>query len=390
MYETQREKMNQAIDLLKEEQIDAWLIYTSESSDPCLPLVTGVKTVGPGAFIFTKEGEKVAIVSSIDAQDVEESGLFDDVIKYTSGLSEPLQAYIRKVAPEKIALNISKNEHLADGLTAGRYRWIKNNLQSVFQGKYVSSEKFLSKLRSVKTEAEIERVKKAVDITLEIYENIFKQLKAGMTEKEMGQLFVYELERRALVNGIDRKLSMPVVMRDRIAHRGPSDRKIKKGDLVIFDFSVYYEGYNSDIARTVYFLKDDETEAPTKIQQTFDAIHEAITLAGDKMKPGVKGYEVDKVARQHLVHKGYPEIEHATGHQVGREVHDGGGILGPTWERYGDSPYVPLEKGNIFTLEPTVFLRDEAIHFIVEENVIVTETGIEYLSKRQDELILIN
>lgn len=389
MYETQREKMDQAIEFLKEEQIDVWLIYTSESSDPCLPLVTGVKTVGPGAFIFTKEDEKVAIVSSIDAQDVEESGLFNEVIKYTSGLSEPLQAFIRQVNPSKIALNKSKNEHLADGLTEGRFRWIKDNLQSVFQGEYVSSEPFLSKLRSVKTDTEIKRVKKAIDLTLEIYENIFKQLKAGMSEKEMGQLFVEELEKRSLVNGIDRKLSMPVVMKDRIAHRGPSDRKVEKGDLVIFDFSVFYEGYNSDIARTVYFLKDGETKAPEKIQQTFDAIHEAITLAGETMKPGMKGHEVDHVARQHLVQKGYPEIEHATGHQVGREVHDGGGILGPTWERYGNAPYVPIEKGNIFTLEPTVFLRDEGIHFIVEENVIVTETGIDYLSKRQDELILI-
>lgn len=91
-------------------------------------------------------------------------------------------------------------------------------------------------------------MKKAIDLTLEIYENIFKQLKAGMSEKEMGQLFVEELEKRSLVNGIDRKLSMPVVMKDRIAHRGPSDRKVEKGDLVIFDFSVFYEGYNSDIA----------------------------------------------------------------------------------------------------------------------------------------------
>lgn len=101
----------------------------------------------------------------------------------------------------------------------------------------------------------------------------------------------------------------------------------------------------SDIARTVYFLKDGETKAPEKIQQTFDAIHEAITLAGETMKPGMKGHEVDHVARQHLVQKGYPEIEHATGHQVGREVHDGGGILDPTWERYGDAHMYPLKRG---------------------------------------------
>lgn len=389
MYETQKEKMNQAIHFLQEEQIDAWLIYTSEGSDPCLPLVTGVKTVGPGAFILTKEGEKVAFTSTIDAQDVEESGLFDEVFKFSSGLSEPLANYIEELNPQTIALNMSKKEHLADGLTEGRYRWLKKTLKHVFSGEYMSSEVFLKKLRSRKTESEIQKIKTAVDLTLEIYDEVFGQLKPGMTEKEMGQLFVDGLEKRSLLNGIDKMLSMPTVMKDNIAHRGPSDRQVAKGDLVIFDFSVSYEGYVSDIARTVYFLKDGETKAPEKIQKTFDTIHEAITLAGEKMRPGVKGYEVDAVAREHLIKNGYPEIEHATGHQIGRDVHDGGGILGPRWARYGDAPYEVLEKGNVFTLEPTVFLRDEGIHFIVEENVVVTDTGIEYLSTRQNELILI-
>ncbi len=85
---------------------------------------------------------------------------------------------------------------------------------------------------------------------------------------------------------------------------------------------------------------------------------------------------------------GYPEITHATGHQIGRAVHDGGALLGPRWKRYGGAPYESLEKGMVFTIEPTLFL-DDGVHFIVEENIVVTESGMEYLTQRQNELILI-
>ncbi|MFD1031700.1 M24 family metallopeptidase [Metaplanococcus flavidus] len=390
MYETQKEKMNQAIRYLNEEKIDAWIIYTSEGSDPCLPLVTGVKTVGPGAFLFHKSGNKVAITSSIDAQDARESKLFDQVLTYNNGLAEELSKVISEWNPKTIALNKSRYEHLADGLTAGRMLWLKSTLKDVFEGEYVSAAPFLNKLRSIKTAAEIEKIQTAINITHDIYQEVFHKIHAGMTEKEMGQLFVKAMEERGLVNGIDRTLSMPIVMKDNIAHRGPSDRKVEKGDLVIFDFSVDYEGYVSDIARTVYFLKDGEKYAPEKIQKTFDTIHEAITLTGKQMKPGITGNEIDQVAREHLVKNGYPEIEHATGHQIGQAVHDGGALLGPSWERYGNAPNEPLERGNVFTIEPTVFLRDEGIHFIVEENVVVTDDGIDYLSIRQNELILID
>src|SRR5690625_2861041 len=105
MYETQKEKLAQAVDYLNELNIDAWVIYTSEGSDPCIPLVTGVGTVGPGAFIITKKGEKIAICSSIDAQDIEESGLFDDVLHYTGDMAQVFAETIQKIAPKKIALN---------------------------------------------------------------------------------------------------------------------------------------------------------------------------------------------------------------------------------------------------------------------------------------------
>lgn len=383
-----QQKMEQAVRYLQEAAIDLWLILTSEGSDPCLPLITGVKSVGPAAFLICKDGKKVAMCSGIDAQDIEESGLFDQVLKYSTELGQTLQAFVAEHQPKTIALNYSRKENLADGLTTGRYRWLRDVLKDCFSGEFVSSERFLEKLRSIKTPLEIERIKQAIVVTQEIYDAIFAQLRAGMSEIEIGQLFVKEMEKREVVNGVDRTLSMPIVMKERIAHRPPGEAIVAPGDLVIMDFSVDVEGYVSDIARTVYFLKPGETKAPAPIQTAFDAAHAAITAAGEALKPGVQGYEVDLVARNLLLERGMPEITHATGHQIGRDVHDGGTLLGPRWERYGHAPYGLVEPGMVFTLEPTI-LPEDGPTFIVEENVLVTEAGIEYLTVRQDELILI-
>ncbi|CAM3618447.1 MULTISPECIES: M24 family metallopeptidase [Brevibacillus] len=387
-YVIHQQKMEQAVRYLQEGDIDLWLILTSEGSDPCLPLITGVKSVGPAAFLICKDGKKYAMCSRIDAQDIEESGLFDEVLKYSTELGETLREFVTQHQPKTIALNYSRKENLADGLTTGRYRWLRNVLKDCYSGEFTSSERFLEKLRSIKTPLEIERIKQAIVVTQEIYDEIFTQLRAGMSEIEIGQLFVKEMEKREVVNGVDRTLSMPIVMKERIAHRPPGEAIVAPGDLVIMDFSVDVEGYVSDIARTVYFLKPGETKAPAHIQAAFDAAHAAITAAGEALKPGVQGYEVDLVARNLLLDRGMPEITHATGHQIGRDVHDGGTLLGPRWERYGHAPYGLVEPGMVFTLEPTI-LPEDGPTFIVEENVLVTEAGIEYLTERQDELILI-
>ena len=387
-YSVNQEKMDQAANYLAQHGIDLWLILTSEGSDPCLPLVTGVRTVGPGAFVLTSSGQRYALCSSIDAQDIEESGLFTEVIKYRENLAQPLQALVTQYAPKKIALNYSQQEHLCDGLTVGRFRWLQETLKDCFSGEWVSSELFLKDLRSIKSPEEIRRIQKAVDITLDIYAEAFAQIKPGLTEKQIGQLFVQAMEKRGVVNGLDKQLSMPMVLKGNIAHRAPSDWATEHGDMLIIDFSVDYEGYVSDIARTAYFLKPGEVEAPAEMKYSFESAYGAISQGFEALKPGKSGYEIDRAARDYLLSRGMPEISHATGHQIGRETHDGGTLLGPLWERYGEAPRGLIAENMVFTLEPTI-LPSEGPFILVEENVLVTATGAKYLSRRQENLILI-
>ncbi|MHA1367733.1 MAG: M24 family metallopeptidase, partial [Candidatus Heimdallarchaeota archaeon] len=120
----------------------------------------------------------------------------------------------------------------------------------------------------------------------------------------------------------------------------------------------------------------------------FDTVHEAITRAANFIKPGVKGYEVDKIARDHVLERGYEEYGHALGHQVGTKTHDGGTLLGPLWERYRDIPKGLVEENQIYTLELNVKTKNYG-YVSLEEDIVITKDGCKFLMPRQEKWITI-
>ncbi|HLF91817.1 MAG TPA: M24 family metallopeptidase, partial [Anaerolineales bacterium] len=173
-----------------------------------------------------------------------------------------------------------------------------------------------------------------------------------------------------------------------VGHAGPTDMEIQHGQLIHFDFGVKENEYCSDIQRMAYVLAPGETVPPEPVQRGFDTVVRAIQEAVKAMKPGMLGVEIDDIARKVITDAGYPEYKYATGHHLGRLCHDGGGILGPRWERYGDTPNRPLEAGHVYTVEPGVMVSGYG-YVGIEEDVLVTEDGTIFLSTPQTELILI-
>ncbi|MFB3056532.1 MAG: M24 family metallopeptidase, partial [Ignavibacteriaceae bacterium] len=171
-------------------------------------------------------------------------------------------------------------------------------------------------------------------------------------------------------------------------HSGPTEKVIQKGTLVNMDFGIKYKGYCSDLQRTWYVLNDGEDKAPEPAQKGFDIIYNAIQKVADSIKPGVKGVDMDSIARNYITENGYPEYPHGLGHQVGRIVHDGGAGLFPEWDRYGNLPFMELEEGQVFTIEPRLPVEGFGVSTL-EEEVYITKDGCEFISKPQSELILI-
>ena len=102
---------------------------------------------------------------------------------------------------------------------------------------------------------------------------------------------------------------------------------------------------------------------------------------------GISVITIDAIARRVITDAGYPEYRYATGHHLGRLAHDGAGVLGPTWERYGDTPNYPIEAGHVYTVEPGLMVPGYG-YIGLEEDVLVTDTGTEFLSTPQTELLL--
>ena len=124
------------------------------------------------------------------------------------------------------------------------------------------------------------------------------------------------------------------------------------------------------------------------MRRGFQTIVKAIEQARLAMRPGVEGREVDAVARGIITDAGYDEFPHALGHQLGIYAHDGTALLGPAWEKYARKPFRELEENMVFTLEPRLTVPDRGV-VTIEEMVIVTSTGAEFLSHPQEELWLI-
>ena len=390
----EKEKIAQAIDILKELDIDMWMVVEKESellADPVMDFVIGTGVTWLSFFIFTKSGEKYAIVGNLDKEKIESLDLFDKVIPYTNSPKESLFEIIGEKNPSKIALNYSVDSPSADGLTYGKYL----KLQSLFEGtdymnRVVSAEELISRLRGRKSDEEIRRTEKAIDITLDIYDKVTEFVKPGMTEKEIAAFITSEREKLGLEPSWEAEMNPSVFTgpQDTGAHSGPTDRKVERGQVFNIDSGVIFEKYCSDLQRTWYVLKEGETEAPAVVMNGFDTIVKSIQLSFDAIKPGVKGIEIDTIARDYIVSRGYTEYPHALGHQVGRTAHDGSALLAPSWERYGKLPYLELEEGQIFTIEPRLYMKDHGV-VTIEEMLVITAEGARWLSAPQKEIYLI-
>jgi Xaa-Pro aminopeptidase len=387
-------KIRQAVAILDELDIDAWLLFARESAtfhDPSFDLVVGGNVTWQSAFLITRKGERIAILGSLDKAAHEALGHYPTIVPYVQGIASDFRATLERLDPNRIAIDYSENDDMADGLTHGMYLSLTKLLEGTrWADRLVSAEGIVARLRSRKQEPELARITRACEETVDLFLKLDRRLRVGQTEKQIAAIMVEIMESKGLSRAWDAE-HCPAVFtgpESAGAHAGPTDRVMEPGHLMNVDFGMRYQGYCSDLQRTWYCLRPGETAPPEPVARAFDAVRDGIRMAGEFLRPGVQGWEVDAVARKHIMGQGFAEYPHALGHQIGREAHDGAGLLCPIWERYAQRPFARVEEGQCYTIEPRAVVPEYGVA-TMEEIVVVTRDGCRYLSDPQREIWLV-
>ena len=389
-----REKLDQAVEVLEEKDIDLWITFARETTqvkDPCMDLIVGFDITWQSAFMVSRTGERIAIVGRFDVDNIKSIGGYTTVVGYDQSIREPLLEHITRLNPRNIGLNFSESDPSADGLTHGMFRVIANILGGTrYATRLESADGIIAALRGRKTPAEVSYIRAAIGASEGILREVEALVKPGMTEREIADFVHRTVTERGLGVAWDWDICPLVVAGPDgvFGHRKAGDFKTALGGLLQLDFGVEREGFVADLQRTMYFCRPGETELPDDVQRAWDTARAAIEAGRAALKPGAHGWEVDAAARQTIVEAGYPEYMHAFGHHIGRNAHDGATILGPKWERYGKSIEGVIEAGNVFAIELGIQVPGYG-YLGCEEDVLVTQAGAEYLSEVQENIWMI-
>lgn len=230
-------------------------------------------------------------------------------------------------------------------------------------------------LRIVKTPDEIEKLRKAQQIAEAAYMEVLNYVKVGITEKEIAARLEFLMKMKGaervafdLITVTGKKTSLP--------HGVPGDVAVQNGDFITFDIGSVYDGYHSDMTRTIAI--GSVTDEQRKI---YDIVLRAHYEGLSAVRAGVSGYDVDKTSRDIITEAGYGEyFGHSTGHGVGLEIHE--------------APYASIRSKDILkenmtlTVEPGIYLPQK-FGVRIEDTVLVTADGFESFATLPKELIIL-
>ncbi|MDH5441789.1 MAG: Xaa-Pro peptidase family protein [Candidatus Bathyarchaeota archaeon] len=290
---------------------------------------------------------------------------------------EAAKEYVRNVEMESIRIGEDVNNKVAsqmkrlgfgligfDSMDASTYLKLREVMEDA---ELKPASKLIWSLRRVKDEEEQRCIRKASELTSSGMKRAFEAVKVGLRERELASEIEYAMRR----NGSDGTAFDTIVVsgvRSAFPHGGCGDRQIANGDLVVIDIGAKYQGYCSDLTRTIVV-----GDTSSKQEALYQIVLSAQNKAMRQIKPAVKASIVDAKARDLIQKHGYGEyFVHGLGHGVGLEVHEP-----PTLKPKSDEN---LEVGNVLTVEPGVYIPDFG-GIRIEDTVLVRKDGYEKLTR---------
>lgn len=254
-----------------------------------------------------------------------------------------------------------------------------NGYKNAFSNLTLSTENVIDKAlkdaRAVKSEQELEYIKKAQELTDKTFDYILTKIKPGKTEKEI--MLDMEFFMRSLGSeGVSFDFIVVSGKNSSLPHGVPTDKKIEDGDFLTMDFGAVVNGYRSDMTRTVAVGKVTEEQ-----REIYNTVLKAQTEAIKAVKAGKCCKDVDKVARDIIYNAGYEGcFGHGLGHSVGIEIHEA-----PAFNTRCETI---LQEGTIMTVEPGIYIENK-YGVRIEDMVFVTNDGCINLTKSPKELIIL-
>lgn len=320
-----------------------------------------------GVVVF-KDQDPLLICPKMEVPDAKASGWNFETIGHLD-TDNPWQILSNAINARGVALSnfaIEKAHLTVERLEA---------LQQFYpQANFVRLDDQINKMRVIKDEVELEKMREAAKLADYAVEVGCKEIAEGKTEMEI----LTAIENAVKEKGYNMSFETMVLSGPKTAspHGTPGNRKIQKGDMILFDLGVIYEGYCSDITRTVAY--GEPTDEQKLIYQTVLAANENAINA---VKSGVRAMDLDKIARDTIENAGYGEyFTHRLGHGLGISVHEFPSING--------SNEMELLPGMVFTIEPGIY-KEGVTGVRIEDDVVVTENGVEVLTKFPKELMIL-
>ena len=338
---------------------------------PTLTHLTGLRfhlMERPVVLMFVKDQDPAIVLPELELQKVASLPYELQVFAYPENPSEWDGVFRR--AARSLHLDGKKIGVEPRQLRLLEFRYVQAGAP---EADYPDASEVLSALRLRKDQAEVEAMRRAVQIAQDALEATIPSIKTGMTEKELSSELVMQLLR----HGSEPELPFaPIVSggpNSANPHASPTERKLQTGDLLVVDWGAAYDGYISDLTRTFALGEVDE-----EYQKIHRIVQEANAAGRAAAQPGVACASVDKAARDVIDSAGYGQyFTHRTGHGIGMEGHE---------EPYmrGDNMQL-LQPGMAFTVEPGIYLPDRN-GVRIEDNVVIMETGADILSDMPREI----
>lgn len=248
-------------------------------------------------------------------------------------------------------------------------------LEMILEVDLIPVSGMIEELREIKDDSEIEIIQKACEIADQAFSHILTYIKPGMTEIQVANELDFHM-RSLGASSVSFETIVASGLRSAMPHGVASEKVIEQGDFITIDFGCYYQGYVSDMTRTISLGEPSE-----KLKEIYQIVKEAQQKVLDIAKPGMAGAELDAVARDFITSKGYGEaFGHSTGHGIGLEIHEG-----PNVSKMAEKVFV---SGNVITNEPGIYLPGIG-GVRIEDDMLVTDNGIKRLTHSEKELIIL-